>query len=210
MWVTSYGRDAIAHLLKTNSKIYLEITDSVGAYYDGKNVHFMYAITGSKESKGPRTLILEYDKKETWEEMRILICKGSYYLGKGERSFFNQGKVIIIDYNNSSEEIKGHIRDSLLALLGVKLAQRDSVQNKTKNHIDESNDRDNPKNQSYIYKSFREFYYLTGVHEIVHTTSKNIAVSRKLEDAETPAFKKELKARRKLGKVLRSKRIQYN
>jgi len=126
---------------------------------------------------------------------------------------YKEGKILFINYFGDGEEITGKSRDSLMAKLRHQKEHRDSIYRKQLNEqvvLSEATRRADPKGQSYNYSSLREFYYLTGVHEIEHTRSRNIALSRKNKDSESPAWEIELKARKKLKKVLRSKRISYD
>jgi hypothetical protein len=209
MWLSHFGREAIVHLLKSKSKIHLRISDSIGAYTYINQISYMYAITGPVKKNGHCNLITEYDGKQTWEEMSISIFKGSFYFALGNRSFLDQGKVVIVDYENEIGEIKGKDRDSLINVLRNKTIKKDSLSSLYNSNNASLQKRVDPKSQSYKYKHIREFFYLTGVHEIVHTTTKNIALSRKNLDTESPAYKLELKARKRLKKVLKSKKLNY-
>ncbi|HLW41780.1 MAG TPA: hypothetical protein VKY82_05380 [Flavobacterium sp.] len=55
------------------------------------------------------------------------------------------------------------------------------------------------QNPDKIYKNETQFYSLTGTHEGVHTTSDNIKLQRRGQDAETPAYNIEDQSRQQLG-----------
>lgn len=211
LWVASNGRKAIIHLLKSKSKIHINITDSIGAFIYKGNVDFMYAITGPIAVNGKKKTIIEYDGKKTWEAMSIFLCKGSFNFSHHDTSLFNSNKIVIIDYFNGNR-LSGISRDSAILKLKNIYFHNDSIKRKLiaeKSNFSELEKTVNPNNEACLYQTCREFYYLSGIHEINHTTTRNIFLSRKLLDTETPAFKAERKAKRKLKKVLRCKYLDY-
>lgn len=218
LWVTKLGRKSVVHLLKSKSRIYINISDSIGCMvYRGKP-NLIYGITdpdfinnpkkkNSKVKKIEPKPIYEYDGELTWESMRINLFKGSLQYGLGDTTSFFQNKIIITDWSDGAR-VTGASRDSAILKLRQMHFHNDS--------IDKGLIKD-PKqialrlnDLKYYYHSCREFYFLTGVHEIKHTTSKNIKISRQFLDAEKDPYKAERKAKRKLKKVLKSKRLHYN
>ncbi len=212
MWVTGIGRKSVIHLLKSRSKIYINVTDSIGAFRYFGDVDFMYAMTGAVSVNGRKKTISEYNDKPTWEAIELLICKGTFHYSHYDTTLFNQNKILIMDYDNGNR-LTGASRDSAIQKLKKIHFHNDSIRKnllRKKTYSSELEETVNPKGKAFIYKTCREFYFLTGLHEITHTTTKNIYLSRKLLDAESPAFKAEKKGKRRLRKVLRSKTLKYN
>ena len=218
LWITRHGRKAIIHLLKSKSRIYIEVSDSIGALVFKHKAQFMYAVTDpdtimgsvrktNRYGKVEPKLIQEYDGKQTWEAMHITLFKGTFNYGEGDSTSLFQDKIIVSDYN-TGHRLKGAPRDSAIKQLRQEHFYNDSIK---KGLIkDPKLIADRKIQLTYYFHSCREFYYLNGIHEIVHTTTKNIALSRKNLDAEPDAYKAEKKAKRKLRKVLKSKLLKYN
>lgn len=191
LWLTRYGRKAVEHLLKTNSKIKLIISENIGIdIVDGK-YRVMYGIAGPGKNQSD-ILILNYDKKfkkiikrKVFEENSIILFKGSLDYGKGDKSKFHKGNVTIIN-RNTNEEITEFNLDT------IKIEPFQAPE--------------------WLYQTLKELYYLAGIHEIYHTTSKSIYLFLHGLDPEEPeksAMKIELKAKKKLNKILRSKKLSY-
>lgn len=183
MWQTRFGRSAVIRLLRSKSRITICFSEKVGFMrtMEGE-IYPIYAITGRNDSIS-RDMIRDYDKELTYAAQTITIFKGSFRHGIGDTSLFMNDQFEVIDQST------GH---------SLRNIPRDSI---THYRVDP----DDP----LVFKTYREFMYLCGVHETEHTTSRNIVVDRQNGDAEEGPMKLEKKARKKLKKVEKSKKLHY-
>lgn len=209
LWLTRIGRQSVVHLLRSRSKIFFHISDSMGCMIYKGEAWTVLGVTDpdylnklKKNKKPPRT-IRDYDGGQTWESQRITLFRGSYRYRMGDTSLLFQNKIHVTDFTKG-ENISPGQKDSAMQELRMKHFRADS--------IDKASTRAVPKRkkQGPEFKNCREYYYFTGIHEIAHTTSKNIAISRRYGDAEKDPYKMEKKAARRLGKVNRSKKLRYD
>ena len=169
MWKTETGQGQVAHLLKTKSQVYVNVSEKVGAVlYKGK-YYGAYELTGPSENQSKK-LIKDYDGGKVYEESTLTLFKGTYEYGKGNTDVLKDGNVSIstLEGKDVTNSVNG----------GIKLEPS--------------------QNPSLIYQTTTEFYNLSAVHGTEHTKSANIKLQRKNKDAETPAYNIENKSRKEL------------
>lgn len=208
LWLTRIGRQSVVHLLRSRSKIFFHISDSMGCMIYKGEARTLLGVTDpdylnklKKDKKSPG-IIKDYDGGQTWESQRITLFRGSYRYRMGDTSLLFQNKIHVTDFTKG-ENISPGQKDSAMQELRMKHFRADSIDKASTRALLKR------KKQGPEFKNCREYYYFTGIHEIAHTTSKNIAISRRYGDAEKDPYKMEKKAARRLGKVNRSKRIHY-
>ncbi len=184
LWLTKYGRRAIIHLLRSKSKITIRFSENVGylKFVGDSLCNSIYALTGhsgAEEGKNGK-LILDYDGGYTYTTQTITIYKGSFYMGI-DTNYVVGDNYEVVDQKTGME---------------INVAKNSLVK-----YIY------NPNNPLVIH-NYRWFIYLCFIHEIEHTTSKNISTTINGGDAEVIPYKKEDTAKKKLKKVLRSKKMK--
>lgn len=158
-------------MLKTKSKVYVNVSDDVGVVHHEGKYYGAYGLTGPSSDQSTK-LIKDYDGGKVYEENTLTLYKGTYEYGNGNTTALDNGQISVIDLDGN--DLTNSHKDK------VKLEPS--------------------QNPDKLYKTSTQFYNLGGVHETEHTKSSNIKLQRRGQDAEAPAYKIEAQSRKQLIK----------
>lgn len=176
-----HGRVELEHLLSTNARIKLIISEKVGIGLKDGKYRLMAAFTGPESFEN---LELIADKKMTfWDVLLdrdkyvwvynhniIEIFKGSYLFIKDSTINLTKNNTKIYDLDNSKEIVEFSMDTITIEPLSF---------------------------PDMLYQNEKELYYFVGIHEIYHTRPENIKIQQLDGDAEIDAITLEIKAFKK-------------
>ena len=170
MLITTVGQEQVAHLVKTVTKVTLQISDDIGiAKFEGK-YYVMYGVSGPPKDKSDK-MVEDYDGGQVYEEATITVFKGSLKYGQGDKSELEQGKITMKDL------VTGKV----------------TKPNKFKGKIEPFQHPDK------LYNSQFQLNNLGGSHETEHLKSSNIKTKNNGGDYEEEPMKKEDDSRKDIN-----------
>ncbi|MBX7094481.1 MAG: hypothetical protein K1X56_07165 [Flavobacteriales bacterium] len=181
--LTRTGRKYLEHLITSSSKITIEIEPKVGIiYYSGK-YYLMAGLTGPSENQSD-SLIQESSnlkvknrrKNTNWvfQENTITIFSESINYSLDSNYSIKKENVVLFDHKKNE-----HIAHFNLDTIKIEPVQHPEM----------------------LYQNKRELYYFCFIHEIFHTTPKNIALQIEKNNPESDAYKIEKKLFKKRKKI---------
>lgn len=186
-----HGRIELEHLLLTNARIKLMISEKVGIGLKDGKYRLMAAFTGPESFEN---LELIADKKMTfWDALldrdkyvwvynhnTIEIFKGSYLFIKDSTINLTKNNTKIFDLDNNKEIVEFSMDTITIEPLSF---------------------------PDMLYQNEKELYYFVGIHEIYHTRPENIEIQQLDGDAEIDAITLEIKAFKK-RKTINRRRVK--
>lgn len=186
-----HGRVELEHLLSTEAKIKIIISDKVGIGLKDGKYRLMAAFTGPENFENLE--LIANNKITFWDVL------------------FDRDKYVWVYNYNTIEIFKGadlFIRDSTINLTknNTKIFDLDNSKEILEFNIDTIT-IEPLLFPDMLYKNEKELYYFVGIHEIYHTRPENIKIQQLDGDAEIDAITLEIKAFKKI-KAINRRRIK--
>jgi len=189
---TRLSRKYLEHLITSSAEITVDISRKVGIMKKDGKYGLIAGMTGCSETQSNALIIDETsnlrgrrkkDPKYVYEENTVTIFKNSINYCN-EPFQLDSTNTMIIDFE--SDKIIEQFKMDTIQIAPI-------------------------ENPELLYRNSIELYYFAGMHEILHTTAKNIAVQLEdIEESEYDAFELERKAFKHRNRIIKRNRRRNN